>query len=97
MASDCLGLLLGFTVPLFFPSCQGLMHMPVNDDTGHAGFAVWNCVWVLGVKSASGLLLFGGHRGLHWFFRFVQVFSIPFALPAICADFVHELGTTGDR
>ena len=32
----------------------------------------------------------------HWFFSFVQVFSILFALPAIGTDFVHELGTTRD-
>jgi len=71
------------------------MHMPVN-EAGDAGFAVWNCDWGVGVEVSEWSPLIGGHRGLHWFFSFVQVFSILFVLPAIYADFVHELGTTGD-
>jgi len=57
MASDCLGLLLGFTLLLLSPSCQGLMHLPVN-GVGDA-VVVWNCDWVLGVKAASSTCLTG--------------------------------------
>jgi len=57
MASDCLGLLLGFTLPLLSPLCQGLMHLPVN-GVGDV-VVVWNCDWVLGVKAAGGTCLTG--------------------------------------
>ena len=58
MASDCLGLLLGLTLPLISPSCQGLMHLPLN-GVGDVVIAVWERVCVLGVKAASGLCLTG--------------------------------------
>ena len=40
--------------------------------------------------------LIGRDSGFHWFFSFVQVFGILFALLAIGTDFVRELGTTRD-
>ena len=55
MSSDCLGLLLGLTLPLHPLLCQtGLMHL--NETVVEHVSLVWICVEVLGVKVASGCL-----------------------------------------
>ena len=58
MASDCLGLLLGLTLPLLSPSCQGLMHLALN-GVGDVVIAVGKCDCVLGVKAPNGLRFTG--------------------------------------
>ena len=55
MSSDCLGLLLGLTLPLDPLSCKaGLMHL--NETVVEHVSLLWTCVKVLGVKAASGRL-----------------------------------------
>ena len=58
ISSDCLGLLLGLTLPLHPLSCQtGLMHL--NGTAAENIFLVWICVKVFGKKVASGCLCVG--------------------------------------
>ena len=55
MSSDCLGLLLGLTLPLHPLLYQtGLMHL--NETVVEHVSLVWICVKLLGVKVASGCL-----------------------------------------
>ena len=92
MSSDCLGLLLGLTLPLHPLSCQtGLIHL--NETAAEHIFSVWICVKVLGEKVASGCLLSGKHNEL---LRHMMIFSILLALLAVGRDFVHEFGSRGD-
>ena len=58
MSSDCLGLLLGLTLPLQPLSCHtGLTYL--NEMAVEHVFLFWICVKVLGVKVASGCLWVG--------------------------------------
>ena len=58
MSSDCLGLLLGLTLPLQPLSCHtGLTYL--NETTVEHVSLFWICVKVLGVKVANGCLLVG--------------------------------------
>ena len=67
MSSDCLGLLLGLTLPLHPLSCQtGLMHL--NGTAAEHVFLVWICVKVLGEKVASGCLWVGNTMNSICFF-----------------------------